>query len=45
MLEKANEISPNDIRTLQVLQLVYTQTQNKSQLIRVNNKLKQLNNQ
>ena len=45
MLEKANEISPNDIRALQVLQLVYTQTQNKSQLIRVNNKLKQLNNQ
>jgi tetratricopeptide (TPR) repeat protein len=45
MLEKANEISPNDIRALQVLQLVYTQTQNKNQLIRVNNKLKQLNNQ
>ena len=45
MLEKANEISPNDIRALQVLQLVYAQTQNKKQLIRVNNKLKQLNNQ
>jgi len=45
MLEKANEISPNDIRALQVLQLVYTQNQNKNQLIKVNNKLKQLNNQ
>jgi len=45
MLEKANEISPNDIRALQVLQLVYAQTQNKNQLIKVNNKLKQLNNQ
>lgn len=44
MLEKANEISPNDIRALQALQLVYTQTQNKNQLIKVNNKLKQLNN-
>jgi len=44
LLEKANEISPNDIKGLQVLQLVYTQTQNKSQLINVNNKLKQLTN-
>jgi tetratricopeptide (TPR) repeat protein len=45
MLEKANEISPNDTRALQVLQLVYAQTQNKNQLIRVNNKLNQLSNQ
>jgi len=45
LLEKANEISPDDIRGLQVLQLVYIQTQNKNQLINVNNKLKQLNNQ
>jgi len=45
MLEKANEVSPNDERALQVLQLVYTKTQNKNQLIKVNNKLKQLNNQ
>jgi len=43
-LEKANEISPNDINGLKVLQLVYTQTQNKAQLINVNNKLKQLTN-
>ena len=45
MLEKANEILPNDIKTLKVLQLVYAQTQNKNQLIKVNNKLIQLNNQ
>jgi tetratricopeptide (TPR) repeat protein len=45
MLEKANEISPNDIKALQMLQLIYTETQNKNQLIKVNNKLKQLTNQ
>ncbi len=45
MLEKANEISPNDIKGLQALQLVYTQTQNKNQLNKVNSKLKQLTNQ
>jgi len=45
LLQKANEISPNDIRGLEVLQLVYTKTQNKNQLIEVNNKLKELNNQ
>jgi tetratricopeptide (TPR) repeat protein len=44
-LEKANEILPNDIKTLQVLQLIYTNNQNKSQLIKVDNKLKQLTNQ
>jgi tetratricopeptide (TPR) repeat protein len=44
-LEKANEIMPNDEKTLKVLQLIYTQTQNKNQLIKVNNKLKQLTNQ
>jgi tetratricopeptide (TPR) repeat protein len=44
LLQKANEISPNNVRGLQVLQLVYTKTQNKSQLINVNNKLKQLTN-
>lgn len=44
-LEKANEILPNDIKTLQLLQLIYTNNQNKSQLIKVNNKLKQLTNQ
>ena len=44
-LEKANEILPNDIKTLQVLQLIYTKTQNNNQLIKVNNKLKQITNQ
>ena len=44
MMEKANEISPNDTRALKVLQLIYTETQNKNQLIKVNNKLKQLTN-
>ena len=44
-LEKANEISPNDIKCLQLLQMVYTQTGNQNQIDRVNNKLKQLNNQ
>jgi len=44
-LEKANEILPNDVKTLQVLQLIYEQTQNKNQLIKVNNNLKQLTNQ
>ena len=45
LLQKANEISPNDIRSLEALQLVYTKTENKNQLIEVNNKLKELNNQ
>jgi len=45
LLEKANEISPNDPKALKVLQLIYTETQNKTQLIKVNNKLKQLINQ
>ncbi|MDB5017919.1 MAG: hypothetical protein JWQ84_2751 [Mucilaginibacter sp.] len=44
-LEKANEISPNDTNCLQVLQMVYTQTGNQSQLNNINNKLKQLTNQ
>jgi len=44
MMEKANEISPNDERSLKILQLIYTETQNKTQLIKVNNKLKQLTN-
>jgi tetratricopeptide (TPR) repeat protein len=45
LLEKANEISPNDVRGLEVLQLVYEKTENKTQLMNVNNKLKELNNQ
>jgi tetratricopeptide (TPR) repeat protein len=44
-LEKANEISPNDIKCLQVLQLVYTKTGNQDQINQVNSKLKQLTNQ
>lgn len=44
-LEKANEISPNDMNCLKVLQLVYAQTGNKNQEDRINNKLKQLTNQ
>jgi tetratricopeptide (TPR) repeat protein len=44
-LEKANEISPNDINCLRVLQLAYTKTSNKNQINRINNQLKQLTNQ
>jgi len=44
-LEKANEISPNDVKCLEVLQLAYIQTGNKNQINRVNNQLKQLTNQ
>lgn len=44
-LEKASEISPNDIKCLQVLQIVYTKTGNQDQLNQINNKLKQLTNQ
>jgi len=44
-LEKANEISPNDINCLEALQMVYAQTGNKNQINRINNKLKQLTNQ
>ena len=43
--EKANEVLPNNIKTLQVLQLIYSQDQNKNQLLKVNNILKQLTNQ
>jgi tetratricopeptide (TPR) repeat protein len=42
-LEKANEISPNDVKCLKVLQLVYAQTGNKSQENKINDKLKQIN--
>ncbi len=43
-LEKANEISPNDVNCLQVLQLAYTGTGNEDQIKRIENKLKQLTN-
>jgi tetratricopeptide (TPR) repeat protein len=44
-LEKANEISPNNVNCLHVLQLVYAQLGNQDQINKVNNKLKQLTNQ
>lgn len=43
-LEKAYEISPNNVQGLKALQLVYDKTGNKDQLDRVNNKLKQITN-
>ncbi|MDN5288883.1 MAG: hypothetical protein JWR38_5157 [Mucilaginibacter sp.] len=43
-LEKACEISPNNVQGLKVLQLVYAKTNNKDQLDKVNNKLKQITN-
>jgi tetratricopeptide (TPR) repeat protein len=43
-LEKANEISPNDVKCLHLLQLAYTRMGNEDQLNKVNNKLKQLTN-
>lgn len=44
-LEKADEISPNEINGLKALQLAYTCTKNNSGLMNVNDKLKQLTNQ
>lgn len=44
-LEKANEISPNEIKCLKALEMVYTETGNTNQLYRINNQLKQLTNQ
>lgn len=44
-LEKANEISPNDINCLEVLQLVYAKTGNKDQTDKINSKIKELTNQ
>lgn len=43
-LEKANEISPNDVKCLQLLQLVYTKTGNQDQIDKINTKLKLLTN-
>ena len=43
-LEKANEISPNDIKCLKLLQIVYAQAKNEDQLNRINNKLRDLIN-
>lgn len=44
-LEKANEISPNDVKCLQLLQMVYTKTGNEDQADKINAKLKLLTNQ
>src|SRR6201996_8326528 len=44
-LEKASDISPNNVRCLKLLQAVYTQNGNQYQLNKINNKLKQLTNQ
>ncbi|HWZ34924.1 MAG TPA: hypothetical protein VNW51_02135, partial [Mucilaginibacter sp.] len=44
-IEKANEISPNDVNCLQVLKIIYSKTGNASQIEKIDNKLKQLTNQ
>ncbi len=44
-LSKANEISPNDVKCLKLLQLIYSQTGDKDQLEKTNDKLNQLTNQ
>ena len=44
-IEKANEISPNDVNCLEVLKMVYAKTGNTDQSEKINNKLKQLTNQ
>ena len=43
-LEKANEISPNDVKCLQLLQVVYAKTGNQDQIDKINAKLKLLTN-
>ena len=43
-LEKANEISPNDINCLTLLREVYTKTHNDSQLKVIDSKIKELSN-
>ena len=44
-LQKANEISPNNVKCLSILQLLYAQTGNQDQVKSINNQLKQLTNQ
>lgn len=43
-LQKASEMSPNDINCLEALRLLYQQAGNSSQLNKIENKLKQLTN-
>ena len=44
-VEKASEISPNNVNCLEVLKLIYAQNGNKEQFNKIDNKLKQLTNQ
>ncbi|MBS1524705.1 MAG: hypothetical protein JST19_03585 [Bacteroidetes bacterium] len=44
-LEKASEMSPSDVKCLQVLQMVYAKTGDKDQVDRISEKLKLLTNQ
>jgi len=44
-IEKANEISPNNVNCLEILKLVYAKNGNTDQIEKVDNKLKQLTNQ
>lgn len=44
-LEKANEITPNDVKCLELLQLVYTKTGNQDQINKITSQLKLLTNQ
>jgi len=44
-LEKANEMAPNDVKCLQLLQMVYTKAGNQEQIDKINSKLKLLTNQ
>ncbi len=43
-LEKANEISPNDAKCLNLLKIVYEQTGDQNQINRITDKLKELTN-
>jgi len=44
-LEKATEISPNDVKCLELLQMVYAKAGNQDQMDKINSKLKLLTNQ
>jgi len=44
-LEKASEISPNDVKCLELLQMVYAKAGNQDQTDKINSKLKLLTNQ
>ncbi|HZX58309.1 MAG TPA: hypothetical protein VFE54_06275 [Mucilaginibacter sp.] len=44
-LEKASDMVPNDVKCLQLLQMVYTRTGDQAQIDKINSKLKLLTNQ